>query len=305
MQPRRLWPLVLTLCVLYTVDWNKPSYTFLCLPTYAHTYGAQDPSIQRPNAAIVYLADFGHPDRIAELEQSLVLLQRNVLSRFPYRVLVFHDTTPYKLNVHVPQLELHPIVGFDTIPPYLNATEVRAVTRFSLGYRFMCRFWAHGFFQQPAVRNLTYYWRLDTEVYMVKPIAIDPFVYMEEHHLHYMYGSTDYEEPYVVVGLWEAIGTYMRLNHMHPRRLKDYTRADGSYNMWMYYNNFEVSRVDLWRSKAYDDFFDYIDRTGGILLRRWGDAPIRTLSLAALFPEARKEQWRGLCYHHKNFRLTL
>ncbi len=54
------------------------------------------------------------------------------------------------------------------------------------------------------------------------------------------------------------------------------------YNLYVYYNNFELSRVDLWRTKEYTDYFLELDRSGGIFRYRWGDAPIRTISLALL-----------------------
>jgi len=109
----------------------------------------------------------------------------------------------------------------------------------------------------------------------------------------------------VVIGLWDTILRYMRLRDINRAQIKNYETSEGDYNMQMYYNNFEVSSTHLWQSKAYQDFFEYLDRTGGILLRRWGDSPIRTLALAVLFPDARIEQWHGLCYYHAGVKWTL
>ena len=316
--PRRLCGLVATLCVaqLYLMDLNGHENRFMCLPAYVSSwhYPAQNETGLVPDLAIVYLADFRDPGRVDMLERSLALLEENFLGRFPYPVILFHekmgktlDNTKARLRQQVPSHRLHfrEVIGFTEIPAYLNASEVLAGTRYSLGYRFMCRFWAHGVFQQPAMKKLTYYWRLDTDLFLMKPVTLDPFLYMAQHRLDYFFGATSSETPSVVVGLWGAVLRYMKLHDLDNQRLRDYMSIYGGYNMLIFWNNFEVSRTDLWRSEAYRSYFEYLDRTGGVMLRRWGDAPIRTLALAALFPQARLEQWHGLCYFHGSVKWTL
>ena len=168
----------------------------------------------------------------------------------------------------------------------------------------MCRFWAHGVFQQSTMKQLDYYWRMDTDLFLKKTIAFDPFVYMENNRISYLYGAISDEAESVIVGLWDTVLEYTHLHNYSNTSLRRYTDAKGNYNLRMFYNNFEVSRIDIWRSARYAQFFEYLDRTGGLLLRRWGDAPIRTLSLAALFPELKIQQWPGLCYDHTGMRWT-
>lgn len=33
----------------------------------------------------------------------------------------------------------------------------------------------------------------------------------------------------------------------------------------------------FWRSKAYSDFFDFLDSKGGFFYERWGDAPVHSI----------------------------
>ena len=84
------------------------------------------------------------------------------------------------------------------------------------------------------------------------------------------------------------------------------------YNHYSLYNNFELSRVDMWRSREYEELFHSLDRAGGIFLHRWGDAPIRTLALFALTETFQNfsrvfflsQQWKGLCYYHQGLLTT-
>lgn len=36
-------------------------------------------------------------------------------------------------------------------------------------------------------------------------------------------------------------------------------------------SNFEIARIDFWRSEAYRAYFDHLDKSGGFFYERWGD----------------------------------
>lgn len=42
------------------------------------------------------------------------------------------------------------------------------------------------------------------------------------------------------------------------------------YNMCHFWSNFEIARLDFFRSKAYGDFFEMMDRSGGFWMERVG-----------------------------------
>jgi mannosyltransferase len=41
-----------------------------------------------------------------------------------------------------------------------------------------------------------------------------------------------------------------------------------TYNMCHFWSNFEIARLDWFRSKEYNDFFDMMDRSGGFWMER-------------------------------------
>lgn len=78
------------------------------------------------------------------------------------------------------------------------------------------------------------------------------------------------------------------------------------YNLDYFYNNWEFSLVAIWKSDIYQKLSLYIDQSGGIIMRRWGDAPIRTMalhlladSLSEFYTQNLFEQYVGLEYFHK------
>lgn len=297
------------------------------------------PTAPSINAAIVYLAEFKEEKSVIELTKSLEKLYLHFLKQNAlYPVLIFYEPSDHariqpslvaQLECAVKNLTLSnqsilrflEASDFYEIPPGLPPIP-QVVSNANMGYRHMCRFWAYGVFQHPAISALEYYWRLDTDLFLIRDIKLDPFQWMRSAHLAYVYAATELDAPEVVTGLWATTLEYMRRNAMHPRTMRPLANhVDGldevstmplqeavdlmlkaGYNLLIYYNNFEVSRSDIWRSQEYLAYFAALDASGGIFLTRWGDAPIRTLALHML--DKPKGQWPGLCYFHAGTKAT-
>lgn len=71
-----------------------------------------------------------------------------------------------------------------------------------------------------------------------------------------------------------------------------------SYNMCHFWSNFEIARLDWFRSKEYEDFFNMMDRSGGFWMERWGDAPIHSLAAGALLAPSDIHYFRDFGYRH-------
>ena len=48
--------------------------------------------------------------------------------------------------------------------------------------------------------------------------------------------------------------------------------------------------MEFWRSPAYEEYFEHLDRAGGFFYERWGDAPVHSIALG-LFEDASKIHW--------------
>ncbi|KAL6454372.1 KTR5 Probable mannosyltransferase KTR5 [Candida maltosa Xu316] len=72
------------------------------------------------------------------------------------------------------------------------------------------------------------------------------------------------------------------------------------YNRCHFWSNFEIARTDLFTSKEYQDFFTYLDSTGGFYKERWGDAPIHSLAVAMMLDINEIHYFRDIGYKHSD-----
>ncbi|KAL5392314.1 hypothetical protein DPSP01_000828 [Paraphaeosphaeria sporulosa] len=86
---------------------------------------------------------------------------------------------------------------------------------------------------------------------------------------------------------------YNTLPDIEPEAMEGET-----YNMCHFWSNFEIARLDFFRSKEYNDFFEMIDRSGGFWNERWGDAPIHSLAAGALLGPKDLHYFRDFGYRH-------
>ncbi|GEM_PF-5568489 len=256
---------------------------------------------------IFYLSRSTKED-IKNLKKSLSLLDKHFNNRFNYPVIVFHEAFEKKLKEDIRKNTKSEInfarVDFK-IPDFLADGEIPEILdfgthKYSLGYRHMCRFFAGLVYSHPALREYEWYWRLDTDSFILDTIDYDVFSFMEENNFKYGYNYMLKEKEVLVHNLWETVSKYLDENKIQPTFLKKFT-VKGIWDNSYYYNNFEISKLDFWRSKKYQSFFNYLDRTGGLYKYRWGDAPIHTLAVSTFIPADQVHSFEDISYKHRAF----
>lgn len=70
------------------------------------------------------------------------------------------------------------------------------------------------------------------------------------------------------------------------------------YNYCHFWSNFEIARVDVWNNPKYNEYFDYLDRSGGFFKERWGDAPVHSLGVAMFMDLDEIHYFRDIGYKH-------
>lgn len=259
----------------------------------------------KPKAAIIYMARSTAKD-IAFLKRSLALLDRHFNDRFHYPVIIFHEDFTEDLKEELGRRTRSPLsfglLDF-ALPDFVNRSEVpeKILGRFGIGYRHMCRFFGGHIYQHPSLQGYDWYWRLDTDSFLRGRIDYDLFRHMEANDLWYGYIVMLKEKPEVAVGLWEATKAYIKQHGLESPATRALEAANGDWNYRYYYNNFEIIKLEFGRSRAYQDYFSYLDRLGGIYKHRWGDAPIRTLAVAMFVPEKKVHQFKDVPYSHAGY----
>ncbi|CAO3588810.1 unnamed protein product [Absidia cylindrospora] len=148
-------------------------------------------------------------------------------------------------------------------------------------YHHMCRFQSGFFFDHPLLENYDWYWRVEPGVTFFCDITYDPFLYMQKYNKLYGFVVTLKEMPATIPTLWNTVLEYAKSRHidttMKGRSLfpffRDQNGHGDAYNYCHFWSNFEIASLNLWRSPAYRDFFNYLDQTGNFFYERWGDAP--------------------------------
>ena len=67
----------------------------------------------------------------------------------------------------------------------------------------------------------------------------------------------------------------------------------------MYYTNFELMKMDWFKhNKNYQAFVKFVDENGWIFSRRYGDAPLRYLTLNLFEKQEKIGHVHSFCYQH-------
>jgi alpha 1,2-mannosyltransferase len=296
--------------------WIHESGEAAGLRAYAPAAPPVAPKAAQVRGVILFLC-CADDDELRDLHWSLRRLHAFFTSRFQYPVLVLHDRLEAAQERSLEQAFSPSTLSFLKIrwdlPPDMSASVRAAVPpklllaghSWSLGYRHMSRFFCKGLFELPElVDKYDYYWRLDADSFLLRPVLDDPFLTLRDSGRDYGYMVVTQEDESVVRGLWNTTLEYMRLRGLSVESagfLHRHLTAAGEWNRNMFYTNFEISSLAFWRSPEYLDFFEHIDKSNGIYMHRWGDAPIHLLAVALLLPEARVLKFSHIAYWHQYY----
>ena len=253
---------------------------------------------EKPRAAFYYLAN---RLRSGWLINALQHLKKNFNSEYKYPVILFHEPDFTERQKHLIRSCVNDSIFFQEVKMKVSSYLTRPVPKDihcggkSVGYKNMCRFQAKTVYEQPIIQGFDYLFRMDDDSILTYPVEFDIFKYMNSHNLVYGYRGIASEKHQCVKGLWEAATHYINKHNIQTQ----------FFNSWhhgrIYYNNFEISKSDLWLSRKYREFMDYIDKLGGIYYHRWGDAPIKSIAVSMFVPLNRTHHFGNVPYQHGTF----
>ena len=252
----------------------------------------------KPKAAIYFLAEV---DQLTYFERALRSLDKYFNTEFQYPVIVFHEnmdkSTMERIRTFTKSLLYFQRVLMDLpthrviehLVPQKDYCDKRPIS-----YRHMCRFNAIKVYEQPILQQLEFYWRLDTDSRLLFPIGYDVFAKMKSLGKVYGYIQVMKDNKQCVLGLWSAARRYCEHENIQPHFF------DKKPDATMYYNNFEISRVDFWRSAPVQKYLTHIDGLSGIYYLRWGDAPIKSIAVSIFLPKEKTHCFKDIAYAHHN-----
>ena len=263
--------------------------------------------------AIIYLIRSSQKD-ISEFIQSVESLKNFFLNKNKAEIICFHeeDLIPYvnyindqvkldlkyiQIKFDIPDINKHlNIPEFYPHPTHGNGPIAYGHPGFSLGYRHMCRFFAGEIFKNLNLKDYEYIMRMDTDSKILREVGYNVFEYMKLNKLYYGFiaPAVQLDNPKVCIGLWEKSLEWF--NNNKNSCLKEPLKEIEEYKI--YYTNFEICSLEWFKNSKYLDFFDFIDRQGGIYTNRWGDHVIRYLGINMLMKDEFKYPIYNIAYKH-------
>ncbi|RPA98168.1 glycosyl transferase [Choiromyces venosus 120613-1] len=156
-------------------------------------------------------------------------------------------------------------------------------------YHHMCRFYSGFFYKHELLAKYEWYWRLEPEIKYFCDITYDPFLHMQRQNKTYGFTIAVKELKETVPNIFRYASAYKRNNNIQTTE---------AYNMCHFWSNFEIARLDFFRSEKYEKFFETMDRSGGFWTERWGDAPIHSLATGVLLEPSDIHYFRDFGYRH-------
>ena len=162
-----------------------------------------------------------------------------------------------------------------------------------LPYLRMCAFWFHYIFELKFLPD--YIMRLDTDSCLTSNMKINPFQYMYENNMEYMYHSTFGESQDFIEELKDFAMEHPGKPFNNNSTLSLW--RDG-YEMEVFSTNLEWMYVPAFRRPDVVAWYNKVGRNGGVFRNRWGDAPLRTVVVAMFFKKSRVSRFCNFSYNH-------
>lgn len=231
--------------------------------------------------AVIYLLT--QKSRLELLKYSLNEFYDKVWRQFPYYpVVIFHDdldiTDEHLVQASVPSMSLDFMKITFQFPKNINIKEVPhrticAPDTSSIGYRHMCRFHSTTVHEilldspNSKYKDVEYIMRFDDDSLFTEIIGYDLFRYMDINKKKYGFVNIVPDDVRCIVNLWNITNDFIKENS-HRINLTHVFHNEWPDNH-VFYNNFEISHVSIWKNRIWRDFIHRIDETKGIYLLRW------------------------------------
>eukprot|EP00536_Pseudo-nitzschia_multiseries_P009245 jgi/Psemu1/288329/fgenesh1_pg.253_\ len=199
-------------------------------------------------------------------------------------------------TVHFPE------VDFGPLPESFNTSTAREPWskpgRSPWGYWQMCRFWITKIWEHPVVDRYSTLMRIDTDSCFLGPTHPSlPTLPKNNDWLVYAPNKDNWPAS-SAHNLFQTARDYLVSTNTTPanrrmwRSIRPYKRRTTKRTMPSFYNNFEILSVDFFRCADVTAFQRRITEEDphGVFRNRWGDAPVRWLTVA-IFARPRQIQW--------------
>lgn len=214
----------------------------------------------------------------------------------------------------IPKVDWEPLPHIDREKLAQNiANSQHIIYGSSYSYRNMCHFNLGYFYRQKRLQDYAWYFRVEPDVEYMCDFMYDPFTVLRASNKTYGFTIAIPEYENTIPTLWDTVEGFMAEypQHLHPNNAIDFittkdrdiffhtvATSTSRYNMCHFWSNFEIANLDFFRSQAYADYFNYLDKAGGFYYERWGDAPVHSIAVSLLLDKNAIHHFDDIGYHH-------
>lgn len=227
-----------------------------------------------------------------KLKAIVVLLLYNeikqfITSNYLFLKLHYHDKLIFYVTQYKNVIEEYSSIkyyvidisnNFYSFPYNFNESAYSSIykKRGKWNYQHMCRFFFKDIFMHPSLCNVDMYMRLDSD--SILNTTLNLFLYMDKS-IVYMHNRVMNDKFSVVKELKDFTLSFVKALKVEANDKNKYNSAFKN-TVKLYYNNFEICRLKFFRSKDILQFTSLVDLSYGQFIYRWGDAPLRYISLS-------------------------
>ena len=156
----------------------------------------------------------------------------------------------------------------------------------------ICAFYTYKIFDY--LEEYDYFWRLDEDGMLVKPLQYNPFERLVKESSVYGYLYIFKEtHTQTIETLYPFLNDYFEQHHEH---INTEVKID---DLSIFASNFMITKVAFWKQKNIKNIFKCIKESKGIQTFRWGDAPIQDFILRA-FGKEQIIKFDNISYFHQS-----
>jgi len=244
--------------------------------------GSKSKDSKRARACLHYIMPETEGD-MRDIEISLPSVWRHFNSKFDYPVIIFHEGMSEKSRLRIVKASPNRIwfsylgkhfATMESIPEMFQQEILSNPQPFSLGYRQMIRWRSGPIFNEPILQRFDYGMTLDTDSFFPGDWPRDPFVQLQVEKKVAAFPHLGRESASVVINFLFYYLLYAKMYGYNPRRTK--LLASLVEKNWKWYQQTFMSDIEIlylpwFRGGEYQDFFRYMDATGGFWTYRWGE----------------------------------
>ena len=231
------------------------------------------------------------PKSSKDLVSRFQLLDISLSDNFTTPLLVMHNDHPdedrliWLANITKRQMMFLDISSiFNVFPSDFDAYRTKPTwqKRGRWNYQLMIRFWFKILFELPQFKSYEYIMRLDDDSRILGK-WINVFQEMRTKHAVYFANIMGADSDKTLPGtkkLKQLAIEYIALNNITVKQPEMIRSGLHDTHIRTYYNNFEVMKLEFFRRRNVRHWIEEVDQTNGIFKYRWGDAPLRYITLA-------------------------